>query len=108
MSPKLKAFYKAMQAWIDDGAPSCNKIGFFKEYGLCTNLEIYIDSTNGHDYSQCRRVLSGQMILQFEEAFLNSKHPFNESIMDYSDEGNNQTIFQNPKRLAWIKQHSED
>lgn len=93
----LKQFYREIQQWIDDGCPEHD---VFKTYRpLCRSINAW-SSFDPH--------LSAELKGQFLTAGLHRDYPFNMGDPDnYGDEANDDTVFKNPARLAWIKEHSK-
>lgn len=94
MSPELKNFYKAIQAWIDNGCTEYNQHHFVIHAGLCGNL----------DWMNCK--LRWEMVKQFRAAGLDAKYPFG-GFNTFLTEKESGTIYSNPERLAWIKEHAK-
>lgn len=103
----LKDFYRAMQAWIDDGCPNDNPHGFIRDHGLCLCLVRYMQCA-GHDTSTSKEyyTLDATLYYSFTVAGLNGVFPFNTGpgSVGYGIERNKYT---NPRRLQWIKSHLE-
>lgn len=91
----LKQFYIEMQKWIDGG---CGEHEIFRTYNsLCDTLLHW--SSNGH-------ALRKDMVKSFITAELNEKYPFNKNPDHWAGENLDATIYENPARLAWIKEHA--
>lgn len=87
---QLKQFCIELNAWIEDGAIYGRP--FDNTVGLCGNFKYWKDSDiNYHAYK-----LMGYL---FVEEGLDSDYPFGYYI------GEEETLYQNPARLAWIKEH---
>lgn len=101
MSPELKNFYKAIQTWIDNGCPEDNQHYFVIYVGLCNNLEWL---GGERIIENCK--LRWEMVEQFRAAGLSPAYPFggHEELMK---EKESRTIYSNPARLAWIKEHAK-
>lgn len=102
MSPLLQDFYNEMYRIISD---DCYRPEWFDcELGLCTNFEVFYCIAWPTELSVFeQRVLDSELGEQFEKAGLNSDIPFNSNLDEYFSEKYKYT---NPKRLAWIRQHT--
>lgn len=90
MSEKLKQFYQELQEWIDNG---CKDNDVFRCYrGICHCLDLW-----GGDGLELR--------LQFRSASLCDAYPWGED--DFNERVDNDTIYECPRRLAWIKEHAQ-
>ena len=90
----LKQFYIEMQAWIDAGCPEHEA---FRDYrALCSALTHWTESSS----------LVDEIISSFAAAGLSPNYPFNSSLRDFENENDHNKIYQNPARLAWIKEHA--
>ncbi len=93
-SPELTHFYRDILAWVEEGCPDHET--FVRCAGLCYNLFTLF----GYD-------LAREMDAQFKLAGLNPWYPFNHgSDSNYWSEKLSNTIYANPKRLAWIREHA--
>ena len=99
MDSTLQEFYNEINEWISKGCPY--SVVFATNGGLCRNLSQYLKYNNALAKSP---VLA--MPEQFLDAGLEFLMPFNESPEDYRDECNNNTVFLNPKRIKWVKDHA--
>lgn len=93
ISPTLQEFYNEMNKIISD--PSYRPDWFNPKVGLCLNCVAY-------NYSQ------DELQEHLFSAGLNPTYPFNndEGYSSYTREKHTNTLYQNPNRLAWIKQHA--
>lgn len=93
ISHKLQEFYNEMNKIISD--PSYRPDWFDSKVGLCLNCVRY-------NYS--RDELQEHLFL----AGLSPIFPFNNNDTEssYTHEKHTDTLYQNPARLAWIKQHA--
>ena len=93
ISPKLQEFYNEMNKIISD--PSYRPDWFYSKVGLCSNCAAY-------NYSQ------DELQEHLVSAELDPAFPFNidEGDSSYIHEKYTDTLYQNPARLAWIKQHA--
>ena len=92
ISPKLQEFYNEMNKIISDS--SYRPDWFYSQVGLCLNCVRY-------NYSQ------DELQEHLFSAGLSPNYPFNiEGDSSYTDEKETRTLYQNPARLAWIKQHA--
>lgn len=90
-----RQFFRDINKWIKEGCPSHRT--FFRFGGLCTNYKDWcIDNHKKHH----------SMKLYFHHLGYDSIiHPFDETLNDILEAINHCTIFENPKRLAFIKKH---
>ena len=111
----LAAFYQEMQKVVDGGTSPTGLYGVFCAHeGLCKNLERYIDAVSCG--TARGKEIKAEMQDQFFEAGLDSKYPFNsgwdwdksEPDLSYESEAKSITMYQNPKRLKWIRDHSRE
>ena len=102
-SINMHRFYKDLSTWIDQGYPTYNEWRFSPNIGICGNLYIW----------GIERDLRDQEIVQLLDEFkaqilnkhLDPEYPFNGIPPAYVNEENK---FTNPRRLAWIKEHTPD
>ena len=98
MSPELKAFYVWMQESID------GKNEHYPWCGLCFNVYNFAEQY----YMHCSSYdLAQQLIAHFEAHALEPNHPFDQDYASYIYSKDNNSLYRNPQRLAWIKQHAE-
>lgn len=101
MSPNLQQFYIEINTWIESG---CKGHKFFEaDSGLCYNLSAFCRNANLSEaeinyYSYTLR--EGFIRAAFEEHL-----PFNADYYSYRRESCQHTLYKNPARLAWIKNH---
>lgn len=99
MSPKLKSFYKDLQAWIDGGMQTHQ---FRQDRGLCSNLvAIYCREMP----YEARDEVYLELEAQFKDAGLNGDFPFNNG--DLEEFKNEHKRYTNPARLAWVQRFSD-
>lgn len=92
ISPKLQDFYNEMNKIISDS--SYRPDWFCSKVGLCLNCVAY-------NYSQ------DELQEHLFSAGLSPTFPFNNGEdSSYTHEKHTDTLYQNPARLAWIKQHA--
>lgn len=92
ISHKLQEFYNEMNKIISD--PSYRPDWFNPKVGLCLNCVAY-------NYSQ------DELQEHLFSAGLSPVFPFNNNEnSSYTHEKHTNTLYQNPARLAWIKQHA--
>lgn len=96
-SKEIIAFYRELDSWIKDGCPV--HAVFRSTAGLCCNLDDW--ATN--DYWE---MLSEEIIEQFDCANLDSSYPFGGD--DYLTRMQAGTMYECPKRLAWIEDRLRD
>ena len=90
-----RQFYREIQKWISEGMKA-HPI-FRKDVGLCSVYFLWGCHTNNKIHN---------IRDDFEAAGLHSDLPFNESLLDYNKERTTDSIYMNPRRLAWIKEHA--
>lgn len=93
--PVQRQFYRDIQKWINGGMKG-HQI-FQKDIGLCFTYRYWSRYTGNklHDIRD-----------DFKTAGLYQVSPFNENILDYNKERLAYSIYMNPRRLAWIKEHA--
>lgn len=100
ISPSLQAFYREVQAWVDEGCP--DRVDLMSVVGLCGNLSNWL-AKQGLPNDAIDLIYQEQSRL-FEAAGLAPDYPFNEDDCDYDLEINK---YRQPARLAWIKEHAQ-
>ena len=107
----LADFYQEMQQAIYGGvSPTRFRDVFLAYEGLCENLNRYIDSISCG--TARGKEVKAEMVDQFIKAGLDDEYPFNsdwdksESDLSYDSEAKSSTVYENPKRLKWIRDHS--
>lgn len=98
MSPLLKQFFLEIHEWIEQGCPEHD--AFLKTYGLCDTLKAYIK-----EFKLDKELLRELFLLL--DPIKSSIFPFNTDFLDYLKEHDSHSIYQNPARLAFIKQQVE-
>lgn len=100
MSPKLKSFYKNMQAWISGGMQTHQ---FRQDRGLCSNLVAVYCREMPYE---ARDEVYLELEAQFKDAGrLNDDFPFNNGdLEEFTDEHKR---YENPARLAWVQRFSD-
>jgi len=93
----MEMFYKDLLAWIKDGQKP--HAVFNRHRAVCQTVSRYADE------EEANRLVNG-LADAFEEAGLNRGTPFNEDSASWYLECHNGTLYQNPKRLHWIKYHA--
>ena len=96
----LKPYLKAVQAWIDAGKPE--GAPFWRNEGLCGNTYYFADSP------QASYELRRELRRAFAASGLNHSVPFNTSYADFRQEVSSKSVYSNPQRLEWIKDHAQD
>lgn len=104
-SDELTAFYQAYLAWLNADAPDTNAVGtnpygFAQGSGLCANLRYFCEHYGSHS-----NVFQVEMGMQFTEAGLNPRFPFNPNPDDFYREVYKSTCHINPKRVQWVNNH---
>lgn len=96
MNVELKQFYREIQQWIDDGCPDHDV--FRKTTAICLSLERWL----GYFDRKVNKILEDS----FNDAGLDFVLPFNKDLGEFEVEMLNHSIYKNPARLAWIKEHA--
>lgn len=114
MTLQLKLFYLNLQAWIDERFPphsvfDCNRplCPALLKWAVYRELDCFASSN-----------LNDELFNQFVEAYqlkkvsgtlfpFNSLRPGLSAMDDYLLECDLGRVYDNPKRLAWIKEHAE-
>lgn len=91
----LKAYLQSVQAWIERGCPE--GAPYSRKCGLCRN--VYKFEFGGRIHSS--------LTLAFHQQKLDITYPFNSSFQDYENECFLLSVWDNPRRLAWVKKHAE-
>lgn len=93
--PVQRQFYREIQKWIREGMKD-HPI-FHKYASICSIYRLWGFHTDNkiHDMGD-----------DFKTAGLDYYFPFNETVQDYSKELQTGSIYMNPRRLAWIKEHA--
>ena len=109
-SDELTAFYQAYLAWLNAGAPETNVFdtnahgtnvyGFARGSGLCANLRYFCEHYESHSND-----FQIEMAMQFTEAGLSPRFPFNPNPDDFYKEVYKSTCHINPKRVQWVNDH---
>ena len=102
-SKELSEFYTAIQKWICDNKAYSSTV-FCSQYGLCVNLREYLKSTESDHIEHIERI-SEELKIQFSNAGLNKSYPFNPSGSDFIKERDGTSLYSNPNRLKWVKEH---
>lgn len=96
----LKQFYREIQQWIDDGCPEHEV--FDTNNPLCKTLCYWGAMLALPEID----ALSVEMGNAFERDGLSGVFPFNSIRGSMNREAKTGTVYQNPARLAWIKEHA--
>ena len=99
MPPILKQFFKDIDQWVEAGFPEHES--FSTDYGICKNLLDYLRDCPVCSSTQIKLITDVLDILMG-----NSSLPFNIDYFDYKWEQHTNTLYTNPKRLAFIKKYS--
>lgn len=113
MSPELKEYLTTMLAWANAGIPYHIGALFNPRpcWGLCDNLTRWCQA-RGQGYENS----SGQHLRdELEVLFVTTgvavstddEFPFNGDHISYMYEYQHNTVYTNPKRLAWLRQQVE-
>lgn len=92
-----RRFYRDLYKWItqDNGGPNFH--GFHWHTGLCFNYSIWAKTHKKKKHSMLNDFIRAR--------FKNAYYPFNGNFIHYDNESSNGTVYANPKRLKWIKDH---
>ena len=101
MSTELKLFFLFMQTWIDGGCGS-NKYGIDTGFGLCRAVLRWASFNESNP--EHRFVIKRELTALFDE----QSFPFNEDCGEFEKEEFDKTMYQNPKRLNFVKEHSRE
>ena len=93
--PVQRQFYRDIQKWISEGMK--DHPVFRKYVGLCSTYHYWSRHTNNKIH---------KIGDDFKTAGLYQVFPFNENVLDYNKERLAYSIYMNPRRLAWIKEHA--
>jgi hypothetical protein len=109
LSELLTKFYRAYCAWVDDGAPEIRV--FRRDKGLCGNVMCWADAIGKNGL--CTRLLRDELRMQFKHAGMDMEYPFNPAVTPqgpyhyyHSIEQPMAICHQNPKRIAWAREHA--
>lgn len=95
----LKEYLRSVQAWIEQGCPESGV--YSHGFGLCRNTFRFMPNS----YEE-----TDKLRMELEDAFiadgLDPEYPFN-SAASYETECFLQSVWENPKRLEWVKKHAE-
>lgn len=101
MSTELKLFFLFMQTWIDGGCGP-NKYGIDTGFGLCRAVlrwGKFNESNPEH-----RFIIKRELTALFDgESF-----PFNINMAHFDEESMSGKMYQNQKRLDFVKEHSSE
>ena len=112
-SKMLTDFYQEMYEAVYGDIDTIRFHNVFSAHeGLCENLERYIDAVSCG--TTRGKKIKAEMRAQFIEAGLDDEYPFNSDWskpesdwnLSYGSEAKSSTMYQNPKRLKWIEDHS--
>ena len=96
----LKEYLKAVQAWIDAGKPE--GAPFWRNDGLCGNSYYFTGCP------QASYELRRELRRAFAASGLGPSLPFNASYADFLREVYSKSVYSNPQRLEWIKNHAQN
>lgn len=91
---QLKQFCIELNAWIEAGCPE-HKIFKIRD-GICWNYSNWIHPNDQYSFFPSDTPL---------RAFLGSTYPFSGGYELFQIEQDSRTLYKNPARLAWIKEH---
>lgn len=94
------AFYRTIQSWLNEGMPPNGT--FSRSDGLCLNAYWWARHS-GYATGELKLELHNS----FAQAGLKQLYPFNENSDGYLYEHGMETIYLNPVRLQWIKDHAQ-
>ena len=96
----LSKFYRDLQEWIDKGCPSHPK--FITYQGICGQLDNYFPYREDRGTWERMRY---ELKSQFTNAGMDRIYPFGGEVL-YDIELNAETLYLDPKRLQWVKDHA--
>ena len=96
----LKPYLKAVQVWIDAGRPE--GAPFWRNEGLCSNTYYFAGCPQASYDLRC------ELWRAFAASGLWPSVPFNASYADFLREVSSKSVYSNPQRLEWIKDHAQD
>lgn len=92
-----RQFYRDLYSWIKQNNSGPNIHGFHWHKGICFNYNTW---------TQTHKKKKHSLIHDFSEAGLyHALYPFNSTIAQFNTEVFNGTLYTNPQRLKWIKDH---
>lgn len=103
----INRFYRELQKWIDGGCK--NHPVFSKDNAICAASNLWV--TVNFPKMRSTTWMWPHLTKAFENAGLNSSLPFNNNNTSsngycYSSERVTDSIYKNPHRLKWIKDHA--
>lgn len=96
----LKEYLQSVQVWIDRGMPEGKP--FWRSEGLCGNCYYFTNCPDAAFDLRC------ELRRAFAASGLNRSVPFNESYADFKREVTSKSLYSNPQRLEWIKNHAQN
>ena len=90
-----RQFFREINKWIQEGCPPHRT--FSRYTGLCINY-TYWCTANRKKHHDMKAHL-------YRLGYDSLVHPFDDTLDDLLKASDQETIFQNPKRLAFIKKH---
>ena len=96
----LKEYLQSVQAWVAEGMPEGKP--FWRSEGLCGNCYYFTNCPDAAFDLRC------ELRHAFAASGLNYSMPFNYSYKHFRIEITNKSIYLNPQRLEWIKNHAQD
>lgn len=104
MNPIIKLFLQVYSQWVFEGAQETKHIK--NRYGLCVALTEFC-TRMGIDAAGKRMVYS-DLYHMFKDDGLNADYPFNIGGGDFRQEAYAGKIYENEKRVAWVKSKIPD
>ena len=89
--------------WVEDGCP--NHPAFIVCRAICSNIHRYF-MLRGEGYQGCGKRLEALSAMFVTEG-LDFCYPFNDDAGSFSEEVADGLGWENPRRLAWLKQHGQ-
>ena len=96
----LKEYLQSVQVWIDAGKPE--GAPFWRNDGLRGNAYYFTGCPDAAFDLRC------ELRRAFAASGLNHSVPFNTSYADFRQEVSSKSVYSNPQRLEWIKNHAQD
>lgn len=99
----LSCFYQSIYQWIEEGCPQ--HPAFTTDRAICINLWRWAKICAGLSRDRAT-TLDEELTRQFKVAGLDPTIPFNMHSATYAEERDTRTLYENPRRLKWIKNHA--
>ena len=96
----LEEYLQSVQAWIDAGKSEGKP--FWRNEGLCGNAYCFAGCPDAAFELRC------ELRRAFAASGLKHSTPFNDSYADFLREVSSKSIYLNPQRLEWLKDHAQN